>query len=164
MSHSQQFTIGPVLILPDIRSAQNVGSLFRTADAVGITRIYIVGYTPTPIDRFGKPQKDIAKTALGAETTVSWEYVKSLTSLLTKLKKQGYTLIAIEQAEHSLDYKKVQVIPEKTVCILGNEVTGLSSAVLKKVDIVAEIPMKGSKESLNVAVAGGIVLFRFFDR
>lgn len=164
MSHSQQFTTGPILILPDIRSAQNVGSLFRTADAVGITHIYIVGYTPTPIDRFGKPQKDIAKTALGAEFNVSWEYVKSLTPLLTKLKKQEYTLIAIEQAKHSVDYKKVNVDREKTVCILGNEVTGLSSSVLKKVDIVAEIPMKGMKESLNVAVAGGIVLFRLLDK
>jgi len=164
MSHSQQFVTGPILILPDIRSAQNVGSLFRTADAVGIKHIYIVGYTPTPLDRFGKPQKDIAKTALGAEQTVSWEYVKTLAPLLAKLKKQDYCIVAIEQAQNSLDYKKVNVKSEKTVCILGNEVNGLTPSILKKVDIVAEIPMKGMKESLNVAVAGGVVLFRLFDR
>ena len=155
---------GPILILPDIRSAQNVGSLFRTADAVGIKHIYIVGYTPTPLDRFGKPQKDIVKTALGAEQTVSWEYVKTLAPLLTKLKKQGYTLVAIEQAKNSIDYKKIKIDPRKTACILGNEVNGLSVSSLKKVDLVAEIPMKGMKESLNVAVAGGIALFRFFDK
>lgn len=164
MSYSQQFMTGPILILPDIRSAQNVGSLFRTADAVGIKHIYIVGYTPTPLDRFGKPQKDIVKTALGAEQTVSWEYVKTLAPLLTKLKKQGYTLVAIEQAKNSIDYKKIRIDPRKTACILGNEVNGLSVSSLKKVDLVAEIPMKGMKESLNVAVAGGIALFRFFDK
>jgi tRNA G18 (ribose-2'-O)-methylase SpoU len=148
-----------ILILPDIRSAQNVGSLFRTADACGIEYIYIVGITPAPTDQFGRANSAIAKTALGAEQTIPWQKVTTLAPLLSKLQKAGVQTIAIEQSETAIDYKKVKVqLP--TVFIMGNEVDGLSKNILKKVDVIAEIPMNGKKESLNVSVAGGIALFR----
>ncbi len=147
------------LILPDIRSAYNVGALFRTADGAGIQKIYLVGITPAPLDRFGRARSDIAKAALGAELAVSWEEVKTIAPLITRLKKEGYTIVAIEQSKNSVDYKKVKTTGP-VAFILGNEVAGLSPAILKKCDIVAEIPMAGTKESLNVSVAGGIALFR----
>ena len=148
-----------VLIMPDIRSAQNVGALFRTADAVGISKIYLVGITPAPVDRFGRSRADVAKSALGAERTLPWQQVATLPPLLRRLKKEGYQVVAIEQSEASVDYKKVS-IKQNTVFIIGNEVTGISKSILSKCDIVAEIPMRGTKESLNVSVATGIALFR----
>ncbi|MCX6713489.1 MAG: TrmH family RNA methyltransferase [Candidatus Vogelbacteria bacterium] len=148
-----------IIILPDIRSSLNVGSIFRTADACGIDKIYLTGYTPAPIDRFGRADKQIAKTALGAEKSVAWEKTEDVSKLLTKLKKEGFYLIAVEQASNSVDYKKVK-IKEKTVFIFGNEVDGLPKNILKKCDIVTEIPMKGDKESLNVSVSAGVALFR----
>jgi tRNA G18 (ribose-2'-O)-methylase SpoU len=151
-----------ILILPDIRSALNVGAIFRTADAVGISKIYLTGYTPTPIDRFGRVRKDIAKSALGAEKTVSWEYKKGLLMLISKLKKEGYFILAIEQDKNSTNYKKVK-LKEKNAFIVGTEVSGLPKKILDKCDIIAEIPMKGKKESLNVSVACGVALFRILN-
>ncbi len=151
--------ISKFLILHDIRSAQNVGSLFRTADAAGIEMIYLSNITPSPIDRFGRPNSQVIKTSLGAEKSVKWEMYSDLPNLITNLKKDKVQIIAIEQSESSLDYKKVSVkVP--VAFILGNEVTGISQEVLNHVDEVVEIPMSGKKESLNVAVAGGIALFR----
>jgi len=150
------------IILPDIRSALNVGSIFRTADACGVPKIYLVGYTPAPIDKFGRANKDIAKTALGAEKNIAWEKAEGVDKLLTKLKKEDFYLIAVEQAKNSIDYKKVK-IKNKTAFIFGNEVSGLSEKVLKKCDIIVEIPMVGEKESLNVAVSAGVALFRILD-
>lgn len=152
-----------ILILPDIRSALNVGAIFRTADAVGINKIYLAGYTPTPEDKFGRIQKDIAKSALGAEKTVLWEYKKTLIPLISKFKKEGYFVIAIEQAKNSVDYKNIKIKKEKIVFIVGTEVSGLPENILKKCDAIAEIPMKGEKESLNVSVATGIALFRILN-
>ena len=151
--------IEAILILPDIRSALNVGAIFRTADAVGISKIYLTGYTPRPTDKFGRIQKDIAKSALGAENFVEWEYQKSLDLIINKLKGQGYVIIAIEQDERAIDYRKIK-IGNKVVIIVGPEVLGLSKKTLDKCDIVAQIPMYGKKESLNVSVACGITLFR----
>ncbi len=153
---------GHVLILNDIRSAQNVGSLFRTSDAVGIRTIYLVGITPTPLDKFGRPVGAIAKTALGAENTVSWNHVPTLLPLLKKLHHEGYTTVAIEQSASSVDYKSV-AITSPTAFIVGNEVEGVPRDILQEVHIVAEIPMQGGKESLNVSVAGGIALFRMLN-
>jgi len=135
-----------------------VGSIFRTADCAGVDKIFLTGYTPKPIDKFGKERKDVAKVALGAERSIDWEYKKSPTEVIKKLKKEGFKIIAIEQSEKSVDYKKVKV---KGNCafILGNEVKGLSKTILSKSDIIAEIPMKGEKESLNVSVTAGIALF-----
>jgi tRNA G18 (ribose-2'-O)-methylase SpoU len=152
-----------ILILPDIRSALNVGAIFRTADAVGISKIYLTGYTPRPTDKFGRIQKDIAKSALGAETWLSWEYKKTLIPLINSLKKRGYKIIAIEQDKRAVDYRKLSFRGGKLAIIMGPEVEGLSKNVLDKCDVVAEIPMHGKKESLNVSVACGVALFRIFQ-
>ena len=151
--------IHSVLILPDIRSAINVGAIFRTADAVGISKIYLIGYTPRPTDTFGRIQKDIAKSALGAETWVPWEYKKSLPVVIGKLKRDGYEIIAVEQDVRSIDYRKIKP-KNKVAIIVGPEVEGLSKSILDKCDIIAQIPMHGKKESLNISVACGIALFR----
>lgn len=148
-----------ILILPDIRSAINVGAIFRTADAIGIDKLYLVGVTPRPTDKFGRIQKDIAKSALGAETWVPWEYKEKLIPLLNSLKKEGYEIVALEQDEKSIDYRKYKK-PSKMAFILGPEVTGLDKKILKLCDKIVEIPMKGKKESLNVSVACGVALFR----
>ena len=151
------------IILPDLRSVYNVGAIFRTADCVGTEKIFLSGTTPTPVDRFGKERKDFAKAALGAEKSVSWEYIKNILVALKKLKAEGFEIIAVEQAKNSIDYKKV-VPKNKCVVIFGNEVKGLQKSILKYADVVAEIPMRGKKESLNVSVSAGIALFRWFDR
>jgi len=151
-----------IIILPDIRSALNVGSIFRTADAVGADKIYLVGYTPVPIDQFSRVNKEIAKTALGAEKSIDWEKIKNISGLLIKLKKENFYLIAVEQAKNSVDYKKIKP-KTKTAFIFGNEVIGLPKNILNQCDVIAEIPMKGEKESLNVAVSAGVVLFRILN-
>jgi len=148
-----------ILILNDIRSVENVGAMFRTADAAGINKIYLVGYTPTPLDRFGRKRGDLAKSALGAEEFVQWEQKKSIFPLLAKLQKDNFQIIGIEQDKKSVDYKKVK-LQSKNAFIVGTEVTGIPKNVLEKCDIIAEIPMRGKKESLNVSVATGIALFR----
>lgn len=152
-----------ILILENIRSAQNVGAMFRTADAVGVDVVYLIGYTPAPIDRFGRPQKEIAKSALGAEKTVSWKQVASVCDLIRGLQQQGAQVIALEQCAQAVDYKTV-VPSENAALIVGNEIDGVSPEALGLADVCIEIPMHGSKESLNVSVATGIALFRLFDR
>jgi 23S rRNA (guanosine2251-2'-O)-methyltransferase len=156
--------IEAVLILPDIRSAINVGAIFRTADAIGISKVYLVGYTPRPTDQFGRIQKDIAKSALGAETWVPWEYKKTLVPLLRSLKKDGFTLVALEQDKKSIDYRTFKKTASKIALILGPEVTGLDTKTLNACDQIVHIRMYGKKESLNVSVAAGIALFRLFQR
>ena len=150
------------MILLNIRSVENVGAMFRTADAAGVDKIYLTGYTPAPLDRFGRKRKDLAKSALGAEEFVSWEEKKNIFPLLLKLKKENFLIIGIEQAENSIDYKKIK-LQNKNIFIVGAEVTGISKNILEKCDIIAEIPMKGGKESLNVSVALGIALFRMCE-
>jgi tRNA G18 (ribose-2'-O)-methylase SpoU len=162
--------INSTLILPDIRSAVNVGSIFRTADAVGISQIYLTGITPRPNDKFGRVQKDIAKSALGAETWVPWDYEECLPIILGKLKRRGYTIIAIEQDSRAVDYRKLKnafpnkKLPDSVAFILGPEVEGLDKKTLAKCDYITYIPMYGKKESLNVAVACGVALFRILDK
>lgn len=148
-----------ILILDNIRSAENVGAIFRTCDAVGIEEIILSGTTPDPIDRFGRPNPKVAKSALGAEKTISWRHANETLVEVEKFKKDGYQIIAIELAENSTDYKKVSP-EEKVVFILGSETDGISKNILDISDIIAEIPMQGSKESLNVSVSAGIALFR----
>lgn len=150
-----------VLILHNIRSVQNVGSLFRTADAFGVHGIYLSGFTPTPLDRFGRPRQDLVKTSLGAEQTVPWKYLKSAAACIRDLKNQGYTVVAIEQTPDSFEYTDVSAYRGKKVALfLGNEVRGVDARTLKLCDRAVEIPMRGMKESLNVSVAGAIVLSR----
>ncbi|HYC83440.1 MAG TPA: TrmH family RNA methyltransferase [Candidatus Paceibacterota bacterium] len=147
------------LILHNIRSAHNVGSIFRTADAAGVAKVFISGYTPQPIDRFGRPVGEIAKTALGAEQTVPWEYQESVSKIITSLRKQSVEIIALEQDAKSVDYKKYKPAGSFAL-LLGNEVEGVEKKLLKRSDAIVEIPMAGEKESLNVSVAAGIALFR----
>ena len=147
------------LVLHNIRSVYNVGSMFRTADAAGVGEIILSGYTPTPLDRFGRARSDLAKVALGAEKYLKWKYVKTLSPELKKLKGEGYELIALEQAKGSRSIFGFTPTGKKLVLIVGNEVRGMSKALLKNVDTVLEIPMHGKKESLNVSVAAGVALF-----
>lgn len=151
-----------ILIFYNIRSVENVGAMFRTADAAGIDKIYLTGYTPCPLDRFGRKRKDLAKSALGAENFVEWEQKKNIFSLLAKLKKEKFLIIGIEQDKSSVHYGRVK-LKNKNAFIVGPEVAGIPRSILKKCDIIAEIPMRGKKESLNVSVALGIVLFRVLD-
>lgn len=151
-----------ILILHNIRSNHNVGSIFRTADAVGITKIFLTGYTPAPLDKFGRIVGEISKTALGAEKNILWEKNKNIKKVIENLKKEGFRIIAIEQAKNSVDYKKIK-IKSKSAFILGNEVAGLSKSTLSFCDTIAEIPMRGKKESLNVSVSAGVVLFRILN-
>lgn len=148
-----------IVILHNIRSVENVGAMFRTADAVGINKIYLTGYTPAPLDRFGRKRKDLAKSALGAEEFVSWESKKNLPILISKLKREDFQLIAIEQDRKSIDYRKVKA-KNKNAFIVGAEVDGIPKNILKKCDVIAEIPMCGKKESLNVSVSLGVALFQ----
>lgn len=150
------------LILHNIRSVYNVGAIFRTAECAGVEKIYLAGYTPAPVDRFGRSRSDFRKAALGAEALVPWEAHKSAPSLIKKLKKEKVRVAAVEQAPRALDYKKLRVTGP-TALVLGNEVRGLSGAVLRASDVVIQIPLAGRKESLNVSVAAGIVLFRVLD-
>lgn len=160
------------VLLHNVRSTHNVGSIFRTADAAGVSCIYLSGYTPTPTDRFGRPQKDIAKTALGAEKSVPWTYKKTPGALLESLKKEGWFVVGVEQDKRARSYRKFKIV-QPSLFIFGNEVRGLSLAMRRMCDVILEIPMRGAlvrqahhprhtgrgKESLNVSVAAGIMLF-----
>jgi len=150
------------LFLDNIRSVHNVGSIFRTAETVGISKIYCLGTTPIPVDRFGRKRKDFAKVSLGAEEMVAWEHAKDPDALMKLLKKEGFEIVALEQADNSVDYKDVKLMP-KSLIILGNEVEGVSKDLLKSADAVAEIPLQGKKESLNVSVSAAVFLYRLLD-
>ena len=148
-----------ILVLHNIRSAENVGSMFRTADAFGIHKIYLTGYTPAPVDRFKRPVSKIAKTALGAEKAVSWEKGE-VVNVVSKLKQDGVRIIALEQDNRSAPLLSY-MITLPLALVVGNEVDGIDPETLALCDDVVEIPMHGSKESLNVAVAAGIALHTF---
>jgi 23S rRNA (guanosine2251-2'-O)-methyltransferase len=146
------------LILHNIRSIHNVGSIFRTADAMGVKKIFLTGYTPSPLDFFGQPRKDFQKTALGSDKSVEWIQNKNINKPIVQLKKGGYRIIALEQSKKSINLKKFRA-NKSSVLILGNEVRGLPKNIINKSDVVLEIQMLGRKESLNVSVAAGIALF-----
>ena len=150
------------LILDNIRSVHNVGSIFRTADAAGVARLLLAGLTPAPLDRFGRIRKDFIKVSLGAEQSVSWEQVASTEAAILNLKADGVQIMALEQSPTALDYKDIKI---KFPCalILGEEVKGLPQKILDQCDVVCQIPMKGEKESLNVSVATGIAIFRILN-
>ncbi|MFH0851823.1 MAG: RNA methyltransferase [Candidatus Peregrinibacteria bacterium] len=140
-----------LLLAHNIRSLWNVGSLFRTSDAFGVERIYLTGYTASP------PRREISKTALGAEETVPWEKAEDPAQVIAKLKKQGFTIVALEQARGAKDLKDYEP-PSKICLIVGHEVLGVPKELLKLCDDIVHIPMHGGKESLNVAVVAGIAL------
>jgi len=146
--------------LHNIRSVHNVGSIFRTADAVGINHIYMSGYTPLPVDRFGRHRLDMSKISLGAEQTVSWSQLKNIPDDILELKEGGARLVCIEQDQKSImlqDY----VLPEvsEVIIAMGEETMGFSKELLSLADDIVEIPMRGKKESLNVSVAFGVSVY-----
>ena len=146
------------LILPDIRSAHNVGAIFRTADAFGVSKIILGGYTPAPIDRFGRERPDIAKSSLGAQNTVAWEQVDNIVEYIEKSKEEGFEIVSLEQSPDSVEISKY-IKKDKVVLIVGNEINGVDQDVLDVSDQILEIPMMGQKESMNVSVSTGVALY-----
>ena len=143
-----------IAVLENIRSAYNVGSVFRTADAFLIESIFITGYTAKP------PHKEIAKTALGAQDTVDWKYFETTSDAIGDLKKEGYKVYVVEQVTDSISLEKLSDLNiEKIAFIFGNEVTGVDEKIISLCDGCIEIPQFGMKHSLNISVAAGIVLW-----
>lgn len=143
-----------VVVLDNVRSLHNIGSVFRTADAFRLQSIYLCGMCATP------PNNEIHKTALGAELTVAWTYYKETLDAVADLQAQGYKVLAIEQAKGSTMLQDVRLLPnEKYAIVLGHEVFGVQQAVVDKADGCIEIPQYGTKHSLNVSVTAGIVMY-----
>lgn len=150
-----------IAILDNLRSVHNVGSIFRTCNAVGVDKIYLCGTTPTPLDHKGLKRKDFAKVALGAEETLLWEYCESTALCVKKLQDEGCYVLALEQGDNAVDYKAVDITGKKDIAlIVGHEVDGITQDVLELSDVTVEIPMLGTKESLNVTIAFGIAIYR----
>jgi 23S rRNA (guanosine2251-2'-O)-methyltransferase len=148
------------VLLWNIRSIHNVGSIFRTADGAGFRKIYLAGITPSPLDHFDRLRPDFAKVALGAEQAVQWEKITRAGPSLKKLKQDGWKICGLEQDKKSIQYSDFSPAPASRIClIVGNEVRGLPPSILKYADKILEIPMRGRKESLNVAVAFGIAAY-----
>ncbi len=148
-----------VIILDNVRSLHNVGSIFRTADAFLIEKIYLCGITAVP------PNKDIQKTALGATESVAWEYAKDTLSIIRSLKEKSYDIIAVEQTEKSISLQNFTLC--KKTCyglVFGNEVKGVQQQVLDLADTAIEIPQFGTKHSLNISVSAGVVLWHFIQK
>ena len=148
------------VVLNSIRSSYNVGSIFRTSDGAMAEKLYLCGYTPHP------PKKEILKTALGAQDSVAWEYVKSPSDVLAELKKKGMKICALEQTDKSIPHYNLTKKDMPLCLLIGNEITGVSQELINLCDFSIEIPQFGIKQSLNVAVAYGIAIFelrRIFD-
>ena len=144
------------ILLNNIRSLHNVGSIFRTSDGAGIKKIFLCGQTGYP------PRDEISKTAIGAEEIVPWQYYIDPIDCIKKLKKKGVQIIALEQTDKSIDYKKFK--PKYPTClIVGHEIDGVSDEILELCDDAIEIPMKGEKKSLNVSVAFGIAIYELMS-
>lgn len=156
-----------VLIAHNLRSCHNVGSILRTADGLGLENVYLTGYTPYPDGSAddtrlphlaSKINRQISKTALGAERTAAWQYESDINKVLKILSGRGYAIAALEQADNSISLPNYQP-PDKIALIIGREVEGVEPEVLARVDKILEIPMTGQKESFNVAVAAAIGLY-----
>ena len=148
-----------IIVLDNVRSLNNIGSVFRTADAFLIEKIYLCGITASP------PHKDIHKTAHGATKSVDWEYHKEAAEVVKQLKDKKKIVYAIEQAESALSLENFKIAPnEKYAFVLGNEVKGVSQAIVNQCDGVIEIPQEGTKHSLNIAAATAVVLWDFYQK
>lgn len=147
-----------IVVLDNVRSALNVGSVFRTSDAFAIQKIVLCGITATP------PNREITKTAIGATESVDWIYFEDTVSALTELKTQGYYIIGVEQTDQSISLDDFNISQEKIAVIFGNEVDGVSDEALEMLDISMEIPQFGTKHSLNVSVCAGIVLWEMMKK
>jgi len=146
-----------IIVLDNIRSLNNIGSVFRTADAFLIEKIYLCGITATP------PHKDIQKTALGATDSVDWEYAEDTEALIVHLKEQGVHVASIEQAEAAVELQNFTVETATTYALVfGNEVKGVQQTIVSMSDTVIEIPQYGTKHSLNISVSAGVVLWDLF--
>ena len=154
-AYRQKPESGIVLVLDNIRSAHNVGSAFRTADAFGVDKIYLGGICPVP------PSPELRKVALGAEEVVPFEQVQDVVELVHKLQADGYTVIAVEQTVHSIKLDELRVGRARYALVFGNEVEGVQQEVVDAADFALEIPQKGTKHSLNVSVSIGVVLWAF---
>ena len=147
-----------VVVLDNVRSAQNVGAFFRTGDAFGIESIALCGITATP------PSREIHKSSLGAEFTVAWQHYQSTADAVEALKQQGYTVLAVEQVEGAVMLDCLEVDKSKRYALIfGNEVSGVDQAVVDMCDGAVEIPQVGTKHSINVSVSGGVVIWKFFE-
>ena len=147
-----------VVVLDNVRSMHNVGAVFRTSDAFLIDKIYLCGITATP------PHKEIHKTAIGAENSVDWEYVKDSNELIKKLKKDDYQIVTIEQTEGSVLLNEFEVDQSKKYAIvMGNEVDGVQQSIIDECDTCIEIPQSGTKHSLNVSVCTGIISWKWYE-
>ena len=147
-----------VVVLDNVRSLHNVGAVFRTSDAFLIDKIYLCGITATP------PHKEIHKTAIGAENSVDWEYVKDSNELIKKLKEDDYQIVTIEQTEGSVLLNEFEVDQSKKYAIvMGNEVDGVQQSIIDECDTCIEIPQSGTKHSLNVSVCTGIILWKWYE-
>lgn len=148
-----------VVVLDNVRSLNNIGSIFRTADAFLLEAIYLCGISATP------PHKEIHKTALGAEDSVEWKYFKGTTDALRILKDEGYSLIALEQTENSISLEQFPIsVEQKYALIFGNEVKGIQQDVIDSCTNCVEIPQFGTKHSFNVSVTAGIVIWEWYRR
>lgn len=155
----QQEKLPVVVILDNVRSMHNIGSIFRTSDGFSIEKIILCGITAQP------PHREIEKTALGATQSIDWVYFESITEAIKSLKKDNYQIIAIEQAENSTMLNHYKPDPEtKYALIFGNEVNGVSDEAMKLIDLCIEIPQFGTKHSFNIVVSAGIVLWDFFAK
>ncbi|HET7827347.1 MAG TPA: TrmH family RNA methyltransferase [Candidatus Saccharimonadales bacterium] len=156
-----------ILVVHNVRSAHNVGSLFRTAAGLGLNEVVLTGYTPYPASKTdqrlphiaAKAANQISKTALGTEQMIKWRQADDITKLLDELRQAGYQLAALEQASESVQLGKFKP-PAKLALLVGNEVEGLDNETLKRCEVILEIPMRGRKESFNVAVAAGMALYQ----
>ena len=155
----QETKIPLIVILDNIRSLNNVGSVFRTSDAFLIEKIYLCGITATP------PNKEIHKTALGSTESVAWEYEENVLTLIQKLKDSNIKVVAIEQAENSVMLQDFEVSPHQKIAIIfGNEVKGVNQQAVNLCDAIIEIPQFGTKHSLNISVSVGVVLWDLFKK
>jgi len=146
-----------IMVLDNIRSHHNVGSIFRTADAFGFEAVYLCGYTPVP------PHREIHKTALGATDSVHWKHFTSVTDAIGELQQKGYTVVSIEQAERTVPLTDFPIEKgKKYAVIMGNEVEGVGQEAVDASDVVIEIPQIGTKHSLNVSVCAGVVMWELF--
>ena len=144
-----------VVVLDNVRSLNNIGSVFRTSDAFRLSKIYLCGITATP------PHREIHKTALGAEESVDWAYFEETTDAVKELKNEGYTILSVEQAENSISLETFTITPgQKYAFVFGNEVKGVQQEVIDLSDNCIEIPQFGTKHSFNISVTAGIVLWQ----
>jgi len=155
----QQEKLPVAVVLDSVRSMHNVGSIFRTSDAFAIERLYLCGITGVP------PHREIEKTALGATQSVSWVHYADILQAIADLKADGYTIVAIEQAENSIMLNEFEPQADKKYALIfGNEVNGVSDEAMKTIDHCIEIPQFGTKHSFNIVVSAGIVLWDFFSK